>query len=222
MIKSSNLRRIKQLNFFQAIQHILLFLQSSDLVSLKLEALYNELQSKFNAFDDAIIQARKTGLTEILYELDLARDNVYRALLNYLKGCTDHPVENKAAAAKSILAVFDKYPNIPALPPRNESAAIINLLQDLTPYMSQLAFIGAREFVVELEQKNTEYEACYMNRTDMASQVEVEIAKETRLAVEKAFRNVANAINGLELVLGEEPYKTLSDQINKEVEQAKR
>ena len=225
MIKSHSLSRIKQLNLFQAIKNILTFLQLANLADLKLEKVYNELLIAFNAFDEAIIRARKTGLTDALGELDSLRDNLYRTLLSFVKGCAKMPVENKAAAAKSLLEVFLKYPNnLPSLPAREQTAAIINLLQDLSksPYTAQLTLIGARELVTLLGEKNTEFENCYLARTDKASQVELELGKKTRADIEEAFRNLAFAINGLEQAFGEEPYKTLSDQINKEVEQAKR
>ena len=225
MIKSHSLSRIKQLNLFQAIKNTLAFLQAANLVDLKLEKVYNELLVAFNAFDEAIIRARKTGLTEILYELDLMRDNLYRMLLSFIKGCAKMPIESNAAAAKSLLEVFLRYPNnLPSLPPREQTAAIINLLQDLnkSPYSAQLTLIGAKELVTLLEQKNAEFENCYLARTDKASQVELELGKKTRSDVEEAFRKLVFAINGLEQAFGEEPYKILSDQINKEVEQAKR
>ena len=76
--------------------------------------------------------------------------------------------------------------------------------------------------VALIREKNTEFETTYNQRTEKEAQIEVEVAKKTRLAVENAFRKLAYAINGLEIAIAEEPYRTLSDQINREVERAQR
>jgi len=223
MIKSSYLGRLKQLDLFQVIKNILVFLNDADLNTLMLQKVTGELQTAFDAFDKAIIKARKTGYTELLYELDSDRDTAYRGFVAFLKSYLSLPFPERAAAAKAILAIVEKYPSIPVLPLREETAAIINLLQDLdTPEtIAQIAALGMTEAVALIESKNAEFETTYNQRTEKEAQVEVEVGKKTRLVLEDAFRNVANAINGLEAAIGEEPYRILSDQINREVSRAK-
>ena len=224
MIKSSNLNKLKQLDLFQVIKNILSFLNVADLRTLMLTKVVADLQIAFNAFDQAIVKARKTGYTELLNELDAARDELYRGFIAYLKSCLLLPFANKAEAAKNLLAIIDNYPYIPTLPLREETAALINLLQDLsTPEAHALInTLDMGEVVAQIAAKNTEYELTYNKRTEKEAEIEVEVAKKTRLAVEDAFRNVATAINGLELAIGEENYRALSDLINKEVERAQR
>jgi len=224
MIKTSNLTKLKQLDLFQVIKNILSFLNVADLSILMLQKVADELQTAFEAFDKAIIQARKTGYTELLYELDAARDEVYRGFVALLKSFLSLPFPEKAAAAKALLAIIEKYPYIPTLPLREETAAITNLLQDLdTPEaIVQINLLGMTDAVALIAAKNAEFETTYNQRTEKEALVEVEIGKKTRLALENAFRNVANAINGLEAAFGEEPYRTLSDQINREVARAQK
>lgn len=224
MIKSSNLQQLKQLDLFQVIKNILSFLNVADLEALMLRRPTDALQAAFDAFDKAIFQTRKTGYTELLNELDAARDEVYRGFVAFLKSCLSLPFPDKAAAAKALLAIVEKYPYIPTLPLREETAALINLLQDLdTPEaIEQIDLLGMKEVVALIGEKNAEYETTYNKRTEKESEIEMEVAKKTRLAVESAFRNVATAINGLEIALGEELYNVLSEQINREVERARR
>ena len=224
MIKSSNLSKLKQLALFQVIKNILSFLKATDLNALMLQKVTNELQTAFDVFDKAIIRARKTGLTELINELDAERDEVYRGFVAFLKSCLSLPFPAKAEAAKAILAIVSNYPYIPTLPMSQQTAAMTNLLQDLdTPDVTnQLNLLGMAEVFELMIEKNTAFETAYNQRTEKEAQVEAEAAKKARLALEEAFRNVANTINGLENVLGEEPYRVLSDQINLEVSRAQR
>ena len=209
---------------FQVIKNILSFLNAADLGTLMLQKPAGELQTAFDAFDNAIIRARKTGYTALLNELDAARDEVYRGFVALLKSYLSLPFPEKAAAAKALLAIVEKYPYIPSLPLREETAAIINFMQDLdTPEaIAQVSLLGMDDAVALIREKNTEFETTYNQRTEKEAQIEVEVAKKTRLAVEDAFRKLAYAINGLEIAIAEEPYRTLSDQINREVERAQR
>jgi len=224
MIKSSSLSRVKQLALFQVIKNILSFLNNADLSALNLQAPVVVLQAAFDTFDKAIIKARKTGYTDLLYQLDASRDEAYRGFVTFLKSCLMLPFPEKAAAAKDILAIINNYPNIPTLPLIEETAALTNLLQDLdTPEISaKLSSLGMTEVFEEMIDRNTKFEITYNKRTEKEAEIEVEVAKKTRLAVEDAFRKVATAINGLEIAFGEEPYRMLSDQINREVERAQK
>ena len=223
MIKSSNLNRLSQLDLFQVIKNILSFLNAADLQRLMLEKVVAELQITFDDYDKAIVQARKTGYTDLLHQIDISRDGVYRSLVAFLKGCLNMSNDDKAADAKTLLEIIKKYPNIATLPLRDETAAITNLLQDLKqPEIgAKINFLGASPFVGMLEDENIKFENLYNQRTEKEALIEVEVGKKTRLALEAAFRNVASAINGLEAAFGEEPYKVLSDQINREVSRAK-
>lgn len=223
MINSSNLRSLSQLDLFQATKNVLSFMQDANLVSLQLKKVYDELLAAFNAFDQAIIQARKTGYTELLNQYDKDRDAAYRSIVAYLKGCVALPDLPKANAAKDLLTIIEKYPHIPSLPLRDETAAITNLVQDLktTDANSKLVLLGVDGVLNTMDTKNREFEDTYNLRTEKEALIEVEVGKKTRQALEDAFRNVAGAINGLEVAVGEELYRVLSDQINREVSKAK-
>ena len=222
MIKSSNLNKLKQLDLFQVIKNILSFLQAANPTALMLEKVYNDLLNAFNAFDEAIIRARKTGLTDSISTLDAERDGFYRGFVSFVKGCAKMPSGEIVDAAKAILAVVEKYPYIPTLPLREETAAITNLAQDLrVPEMlAKVTLIGALPVCKAVEEKNLAFEMLYNQRTEKEAMEILELAKTTRLAVEEAFRKVAYAINGLEVAMGEAPYKVLCDQINREVSRA--
>ena len=132
------------------------------------------------------------------------------------------PIESIAAAAKALLAIVEKYPYIPSLPLREETAAITNLSQDLRQpeALANINLLGAMTFLTAIEEKNQAFEALYNQRTEKEAMEILHLGKTTRLAVEEAFRKVAYAINGLAVAAGEEPYKILSDQINREVARA--
>lgn len=224
MIKSSNLRRLSQLDLFQVISNILSFLQAEDLTVLQLQKMYDVLLAAFNVYDNAIIQSRKTGLTAPLNVLDGERDQTIIGFIECLTGLTRLPLAEKSAAAKELLEIVRKYPNIPSLPLRDETAAIENLLQDLKvpATAANISLLGLTDFVAVLEDKNTAYGTIYNERTTKEVQIQAEAAKQARTDLEQAFKNVANAINGLEVAFSEEPYRNLSNLINKEVERAKR
>ena len=86
--------------------------------------------------------------------------------------------------------------------------------------LAKVTLIGALPIWQAVVEKNLAFEMLYNQRTEKEALEILELAKTTRLAVEEAFRKVAYAINGLEVALGEEPYKVLCDQINREVSRA--
>ncbi len=224
MIKSSNLTKLGQLDLFQVIKNILTFLQAVDLKTLHLEKVYNDLKSSFDAFDIAIIQDRKTGFTNSLSELDAERDSLYIGFTSYLRGCLKMPSVPKIEAAKSLLAIIEKYPYIPSLRQRDETAALTNLLQDIKApeAVEQINLLGAMDFVNAIEEKNTAFENMYNQRTQKEAQTILEETKKARQAVEGAFRAVVSAINGLEDAMGGDAYREISDQINREVLRAQK
>ena len=217
MIKTSNLTKLDQLDFYQVINDILAVFDAADTSTLGFKSLHTLLREKFGIFDDAILQDRKTGMTDQLNRLDNERDSLFVSFSYLVRAGQSMPIPAKAEAANLLSRLLEKYTSAQALPMREETAAITNLMQELeqADYKAAVAAIGAKELIELLNTKNIDFEKLYQERSQKESTYEVESAKRARLDLQEAYRRVVRGINGLIEINGIEEYKTICDQINR-------
>lgn len=222
MIKTSNFSRLYQLDLFQVITDILATLDAADTTALGFAPLHNLLREKFNVFDDAILQDRKTGLTDQLNQLDNDRDALFLSFAYLVRANLNMPFAEKAEAAALLNNLLDKYRSAQSLPLREETAALTNLAQELQQptFAAALVTIGAKDTADSLAAKNVEFEQLYQQRTQKESLYRVEAAKTARRDVEDAYRRLVRAVNGLIEINGIDPYQTLCDHINRIADKA--
>ena len=113
--------------------------------------------------------------------------------------------------------MIDKYGrNIPAMPYRQETGAIKNLLQDLEleANAAHIQTLFAAHWVSALRTANDQFEQMMLTRSDAASEAAAGGAKAAREAVQAAFEKLCGMINALAIVNGDAAYKHTIDRIN--------
>lgn len=224
MIKSTNLKNLRILDFFQVVSNITAHVQKYDLDTLKLKDVAANLKTALSDLDDALKPLRISADTQKLNELDARRDRALVGLRAFLKSFSHFPDAAKTNAANKLKAELDKYGKSPqTLPLREETALIQNALQDFakpgnTAYVAELAADG---WVAELQTANTEFETLYNSRTQETAAIEVGKTKVERQKTQEALSLFIQTINARMLLDGETPYKALADELNFEITRAK-
>ncbi len=90
-----------------------------------LSTVFADYVAALVAFDNAFAQKRKWAETEDLKELDTARDHALSAFLNMLKAMTASPNAQKAAAARLVMTVREKYTLDPDPEPEPEPTPVM-------------------------------------------------------------------------------------------------
>lgn len=224
MIKNFNLGRIPQMAFLAHMTNVKNHLAKEDTTSLGLETVQNEFVTALEELEKALRPLQKSMLTEKIEALDNQRDKILIGFTQHCRSFTSFPEENKAQAAKELLAEIEKFGKSPQEKPLAEETGIINsLLKDLdTPnHKQKLSLIGADVWIEHLSHSNTELEKQYNKRTYETAGTEPGLTKKVRTKTYDAFKKLVQYINALATINGAERYKSLIDNINKEIEQVR-
>ena len=132
LIKSTNLRQARFMDFYQVMSLVLSFLSVEDKVALNLATEAGEFETVFGMLDKALKQAQKTGITDALIAADDTRDSIFSGFTGCLRGSTRFPDAEISGAASALLLITDKYgSDIIRLPQREETAVLKNIITEL-------------------------------------------------------------------------------------------
>ena len=186
-------------------------------------SVWTTFTAALQAFDDAYAQAKKWSQTADLEELDKQRDQALSAFLNALKAMTASPNANKAAAAKTLTFIRDKYSLNASDEYMKETTAIQQMVQNMeasAEAQTALGTTGLDDWLTDLKQKNNAFLAKMNERTEAQAGLQKGIVREKRLLCEAAYKNVvklANAMAICELPAGY-AFGTIIDLVNAEIE----
>ena len=186
-------------------------------------SVWTTFTAALQAFDDAYAQAKKWSQTADLEELDKQRDQALSAFLNALKAMTASPNANKAAAAKTLTFIRDKYSLNASDEYMKETTAIQQMVQNMeasAEAQTALGTTGLDDWLTDLKQKNNAFLAKMNERTEAQAGLQKGIVREKRLLCEAAYKNVvklANAMAICELPAGY-AFGTIIDLVNAEID----
>ena len=185
--------------FFQIREKI----RTNEALRTALSTVWTAFSMAYAGFDQAYAQQRKWAQTEDLKNLDDQRDDALRAYLNMLKAMLASPNVEKAAKAKLLQNIRDKYALNPGDEYMKETTAIAQFVQEMdTNYQAELArqATGLEEFYQALKSANTAFLAKMNERTEEQSYQQKGIVRETRLATEAAYRDLVKLINAMAIM----------------------
>lgn len=223
MINRTDLRKVRQMEYFQVMATIKRFLEAENLTELGLESLKPDFDTALDELDKALKGMKKSEYTEVISELDHKRDMF---LVGFIEQCNlylDFPVEEVAQAAKKILPVIEKYGKNPQTRPlQEETGIIVNLLQDLeTSDLKQaVEKMRAKEWIDALRDTNDKFIVAYERRIEEQGGSETGKAKEKREEMQKVFVKLCKRINALSEINGVATYKNIINNINETVKKA--
>ena len=186
-------------------------------------SVWTTFTAALQAFDDAYAQAKKWSQTADLEELDKQRDQALSAFLNALKAMTASPNANKAAAAKTLTFIRDKYSLNASDEYMKETTAIQQMVQNMEASAEAQTALGTTaldDWLTDLKQKNNAFLAKMNERTEAQAGLQKGIVREKRLLCEAAYKNVvklANAMAICELPAGY-AFGTIIDLVNAEID----
>ncbi len=220
LIESTNLKRAHLMDFFEVMNIVSSFLEKENLETLQLTKVAEEFNQTLKVLEDALTQARKTGITESLLKVDNLRDNTFTGFATVLKGMTYFPDDTISQSAIAITDVVEKYgKKIQRLPQREETAVLINLIEDLKSeeYTAKVTATGLTAWIEKLEQLNNEFENLYTQRTEKEAQFVVGLTKTERENMQSVFVKLCQTINSYAFLEGATKYQSLADKINTEI-----
>ena len=224
MVESTNLSMLRNLEAFQVYSDVLTFLNGEESMEDPLKKLRDIFAAHLSDYDVSLIPERRSRYTAELARVDGKRDYDLRGFTSDLKlGQSSYDPE-QVKAADALLALMDKYgKNIPAMPYRQETAAINNLLQDLDleANVALAKTLHVEHRITAVRASNKEFEQLMLTRTDVSSESATGPAKELRLIVQFDFEEFCKMLNALCIVNGEAAYKQMCDRINQLVSESR-
>lgn len=202
-------------------EHFFFHTEVKDLITqlnpatLKIQTLFNVYQNLWTKLDEALEKIVKSSITKDIEEQDLQRDNLFRGLCGYNKAMTNHFKSEFVKAAQRIQIVIDKYGNLGKKPMFDETASIYNFLQELTDnYAADIQLIGLKDWVVELGIMNDKFKSLLHNRYDETLQKTTLKAKDVRIEIDTAYKNIVLAVEALALLENAEVHKNFITKMN--------
>ena len=183
------------LGFFGQIKSVLL---SYTALVTALGNMWTAFLNALAAYDNAYAQTRKWLQTEELDTLDKARDGAVRGFMNALKAMLASPNATKAAAARRVQFIRDKYTVDAGDEYMKETTAVSQMIQDMEANcQADLALTGLDEWFTDMKVKNEAFLIKMNERTEEQAGMQKGIVRETRLQVEEAYHNLVKAINAM-------------------------
>ncbi|MCR5434387.1 MAG: hypothetical protein K6F20_08350 [Bacteroidaceae bacterium] len=206
------------LGFFMQIKGLIM---ANNALATALSTVWTAFTDALTAFDNAYAQTRKWMQTEDLKELDDARDTSLRGFMNALKAMLATPNAEKAAAARRVQFVREKYSIDAADEYMKETSAISQMVQEMEAgSQADLALLGLDEWLADLKSKNEAFLAKMNERTDEQAGMQKGIVRDTRLQVEAAYRDVVKLLNAMAIceVPAGLDFNAPIDRLNAEIE----
>lgn len=179
-----------------------------------------KLHISFKAFDNALVQERKTS-PEGLAEAEEARDYAIRKIYTVLREYSDYRFDDaKEKAANALLGVFKPYGTgnaISKMPQEVETAHITNLVQDIKDkagmldHLEALALEGALSSLIV---NNNRFKESQNTRLEEQAQFVAGVVKTARNEAESDFISLVDTVNALSIVEGPEKYTDLKQKLN--------
>ena len=167
-IRFSSLRNESWFQFFTEFK---ILADKQGINSLGIEDLFPVFLSLFSDADAVLELIRKSAYTAQITVADEARDQTFSGFRDVVKGMLSHFSPEKSQAAGNLMMVFDRYGNLAKREYSEETAAIYNLLQEMTGnYAPNIALLGLEEWVMMLDAQNRHFSNLIMERNEEQSQ----------------------------------------------------
>ena len=185
------------LGFFMQIKDIY---DVNTALTTAMAGVWTAFTGALNAFDVAYAQTRKWMQTEEIDNLDKTRDSAVRAFMNAMKAMLASPNDTKAAAAKRIKFVRDKYEVNAEDEYMKETTAISQMVQDMEANCTaDLATTGLDEWFADMKAKNEAFLDKMNERTEEQAGQQKGIVRETRNQAEAAYRDLMKLLNAMSI-----------------------
>ena len=154
----------------------------------------------FGEFDTALKAASSVPSAAEVSNLDRQRDDSCTKLYTFVRGVSGHPDKEKAKVG----------------------AELRNLIQDFRAMdVSKLTQTGIKDFVDDLEQKQTAYLAAVKKRAKEERSELTGVIKQKRKACDEAYLKLIETVNALVVVNGDVPYRGFVESVTSHINHQK-
>jgi hypothetical protein len=157
-----------------------------------------------------------SDFTPIIFEKDLARDNAFIGLRDFISSFCHSSNTAKLAAATFLAGIIEKTGNtIYSLGYTIETSKMNTLLTNLSEPAAQTALstIGATEWYQEVVTSEEEFETTYKTKIETESTIDYPLVKDSRAKISKYLKSLLNYIE-TNTEFDSEKYSSLKDKIN--------
>jgi len=164
-IKRFDLRKMRNEEWFNFFTEFKRFVDAVSPDALNIAELYAVFLALYDDADVALEMLRKSFLSDAIIVLDGERDSAYHGLSLAVESAASHFDPAKQQAADRLLLLWKHYGNLAKKPYNEETAGIINIVQELRgPFAQQVATLELIEWVNELERRNNAFEDAIIER----------------------------------------------------------
>lgn len=195
--------------YFQFMTELKILLEEIgvDEMELNIDPLYRIFLPYWHQLDLLIKSYRKSEYTKKLAEADTIRDNAYRGLVLFVRAYHYSVSGTNIEAAERMQFVIDNYGDFRKKSYNEQTAAVYNLLEDLTERCSaEITQLHAQEWISDLRMVNTLFEQLMNERYDEAAETPIYTMREVRAKLNEVYYNI---IRSIEIVISYAENKTV-------------
>ena len=213
-IESFNIARLHTQEDFSFLSRVLnlateLLTQESDL------AMVATFRTEVEAYDVVLKRSESNSYTTALNEADAVADKRWGAANAYVKAMAEHPDPDIAAAGATVAAIFKKYGTLTTMGFDEEYGRYDNLLKDIADLPKEtLELIYFADWYDSMSSAMAKFLEIRTLKVAEDASREAGVVKECRVAADAAYKSLAQRVNALVIVNGEDPYADFIDQVN--------
>ncbi|MDD2474749.1 MAG: DUF6261 family protein [Dysgonamonadaceae bacterium] len=219
-VKLHHLERLSRWELFQLVFDALTFIDThSQEMPQSFTNKAEELRTIFDIYDVEMALERKIPTSEV-FEAEQLRDYDVRKIYNLIYDYSDYRYDKQIEkAAQALIAVFKPYgtgSSISRMPQEEQTAVLINLLQDLDREATQqhIATLRLTTAVEALSHSNNYFIQSQHIRHKQEARYVTGVVKAVRKDLTKHFLEFADVVNALATIEGQEKYAELKKIIN--------
>jgi hypothetical protein len=218
-LKLNLLRNEEWFNFFTEFKTLV---TQATPGALNIDDLFAAFLTLYTQADDALEILRKSSLTEEIVHLDGLRDGTFRGIADNVRSSLHHFDPARREAAHRIIPIFDHYGDLARKPFNEETAGIVNFLQEVrNKYAPQVQILGINEWLNELERNNNDFETAVLERNaEIAARPDVNML-DVRRKTGLCYHQIVERLEALILLNGETAYGDFVTKLNVNIERYK-
>ena len=188
----------------QYISEILSYIVVLGAGAIGIKAIYDQLVVLFKVVTDNLDYIYKSGYTEKLKMQDKHRDSITRGLTSIVKSYLYDPDSAVRDAAVQLMIVFDHYWSLPRRTYDAETAAIKDMLRELSlpKNLAYVTLLGLAPYITRLGVANSDFTTLMHERYDEGTQRPEISVKEARAAVTEKFIEMTDRVEAIILLNG--------------------
>lgn len=193
-------------------------LEADAKVKAKVKTQLDTYKTALEKEDGAMAISKKSFKTDEIAKADQERDALYSGLKNAVKSYAHIPNPDMQKAQKVLAQVMKDYGIKTTMQLDKQTGLLVNFIKDLEEkYQQEVSTLSLSSFVAPLKTANEKVKAALSERAEERSAKQVGVMKESRKAVDEAYRILVKYINAYALLEGVPDYEAFIDFANEQI-----